>query len=95
MALVLVKFALGNGATGGYIKIDHKGVKLVNGRGEAEVDATKPYHTVTMWFEGAAGGTLDYELSENLGSLVKGKVAISFGQVEGVVSGRFKLKSAA
>jgi hypothetical protein len=95
MAIVLVKFTLGNGATGGYIKIDRKGVKLVNGRGEAEVDASKPHHTVTLWFEGASGGTLEYELSENLGTLVKGKVSISFGQVEGVVSGQFKLKSVA
>lgn len=95
MTLILVKFTLANGATGGYIKIDRRSVRLDNGRGEIEVDGTKPYHTVTMWFDGVAGSTLEYELSQDLGILAKGKVAISFGQVEGVVSGRFNLRGAA
>lgn len=95
MALIKVKFTLGNGANDGYVKIDRKGVDLTNGRGEADVDAAAPYHTVTMWLGGPSGGTLDYEITENAASLVKGKVTISFGQVEGVVSGRFKLRSVA
>lgn len=95
MATVNVKFALGNGATDGYIKIDRRRVTVEGGVGSLDVDSGKPYHTVTMWFGGSSGGTLDYELSENLMSLVKGKVTISFGQVEGLVSGRFKLKSVA
>lgn len=95
MARVDVKFALSSGATSGYIKIDRKGVKLVNGVGQADVDDTKPYHTVTMWFDGASGGTLEYGITQDLQTLVKGKVTISFGQAEGVVTGRFKLKDAA
>lgn len=93
MTELLVNFVLGNGASDGFAKIDRKGVKLVGGKGRTDVDAERDYHTVSLFFGGAAGGTLSYEITQDDATLVKGKVTISYGQVEGLVSGRFKLKS--
>ena len=92
MALLKVKFVLGNGATDGFMKIDRRFVTITNGKGEHEVTDTVD-HRVAMTFEGPAGSTLEYEIAEGTATLVKGKVTISFGQVEGLVAGPFKLKS--
>jgi hypothetical protein len=95
MALLKITFTLSNGADTGFIKIDRAGVRLVNGRGEKEVDDTLERHRVTLFFEGRKGGTLEYEIKQDTTSLAKGKIVISEGFTEGGGSGWFKLKAAA
>lgn len=90
MALLKVKFKTGEGAKPGFCKIDRGNVKIVNGKGEKEVTDVLE-HRVAFQFEGPAGGTLDFEITQEGVSLVKSKVTISFGQTEGSGSGKFNL----
>ena len=75
MALIKVKFTLGNGANDGYVKIDRKGVDLTNGRGEAEVDAAAPHHPVTMWFVRSSVCWIFLRISRGImpGEMMKGE----------------------
>ena len=95
MALLKIKFKLADGATTGWMKIDRAKVVIDNSKGEKTV-ADVLDHRMTAWFgcpQGVGSGSLDYEITQNDVSLVKGKVAISFGFDEGLVTALFQLHS--
>jgi hypothetical protein len=94
MASLDVTFVLGDGATDGAMKIDRRTVKIQNGRGRIDVDASKSEHHVAMIFSGLPGSSLTYEIKHGATTLVKGKATVSFGQMEGAVKGPFKLGGA-
>lgn len=93
MTTLDVKYKAGAGATDGFVRIDRKFVTIVGGRGRIDV-SDEADHGVSMSVGGPSGTTLDYEIKQDEFTLVKGKLTISHGQTEGLVSGKFKLKSA-
>jgi hypothetical protein len=94
MALLDVSFILSKGATSGAMKIDRRGVPIANGHGQIEVDASLDRHRVSMVFNGAKGGTLNFEIKQAGVSLAKGEIEIYQGQREGAGNGWFTLRGA-